>query len=142
MQSIKSRNNECMLPTSSNSSTSSINSSTGPAPGKLMAISSIIAAPMFSSSSSKLYHKEAMERRASAPSHPYHHPLRYPSLFRSPPTSPEEKLFESSTPSSPSSFVYILLMQLYFLGDAPEVLMVVEKGLGHLTTRHPHLHPS
>ncbi|RCI05075.1 hypothetical protein CU098_008288 [Rhizopus stolonifer] len=54
-----------------------------------------------------------MERRASAPSHPYHHPQRYPnaSFFRSPPTSPEEKLFESSIPSSPSSSVSSLSPQ-------------------------------
>lgn len=110
MQSIQSRNNSnCMLSTSSNSSTSSI-TSPGQTSGKLMSISSIIAtAPMFnpnSPSPTKFYHKEAMERRASAPSHPYHHPQRYPSsLFRSPPTSPEDKLFESSTPSSPSSSV-------------------------------------
>ncbi|KAI8359993.1 hypothetical protein BD560DRAFT_405142 [Blakeslea trispora] len=77
--------------------------------GKPMSISSILTMPHMNVSSSslthKLYHKETMERRASAPSHPYHHPQKYPSagLIRSPPTTPEERMFEASIPSSPSS---------------------------------------
>ncbi|KAI8971245.1 hypothetical protein BDB01DRAFT_730859 [Pilobolus umbonatus] len=94
MQSVQSRsnnNNNC-IPQS------------GPS-GKLMSISSIIANPIFSSSViNNTFHKETMERRASAPSHPYHHVQRY-SSFRSPPTSPEDRLYEASSPPSPSSSI-------------------------------------
>ncbi|KAI7900382.1 uncharacterized protein BX663DRAFT_488325 [Cokeromyces recurvatus] len=75
--------------------------------GKPMSISSIIATPppLFSSSH-KLYHKEVLERRASAPIHPYNYSLRNQNpLFRSPPTTPETKLWELSRPTSPSSSI-------------------------------------
>lgn len=95
MQSIQARNSNCISHT---------NGSSGP-PGKLMSISSIIATPIYSSSvMNSTFHKETMERRASAPSHPYQHVQRYPS-FRSPPTSPEDRLFEASSPPSPSSSI-------------------------------------
>ncbi|KAI8881033.1 hypothetical protein K501DRAFT_286571 [Backusella circina FSU 941] len=66
---------------------------------KLMSISSIMDSPLSPPSpltTPKKYPKVYMDRRASAPGHPY---------FRSPPTSPpeEEKMFELSVPSSPSS---------------------------------------
>lgn len=50
----------------------------------------------------KTYYQEPMERRASAPSHPYNYPSYPSSMFRSPPTSPDDKLFETSAPSSPT----------------------------------------